>query len=149
MKKKTLTEEVNRMLILMESPANKWVVAAEGLVKVLKETPGFSKLRYIRNLEDAVTPEDVIKVLNEMAIYSRELKKVVLEHVYKNLNSEVTNTVSELIEASKNGLDAGRPMDEINKLMEEMDYKLNEIKDILVMIESQENKDILNKLNEF
>jgi hypothetical protein len=153
MKKKTLTEEVNRMLILMESPTNKWVKAAEVLVTVLKETPGFSKLKYISYLEKATTPEDVIKLLNEMATYSTKLKKVVLEHVYKNLGSEVTNTVSQLIEASKNALDAGRPMEEINKLIDDtinkdiIDYNL--VDDVERELMEMIKNDIVKQIDEY
>ena len=153
MKKKTLTEEINRMLILMESPTNKWVKAAKELVKILQEIPAFYKLRYIRNLEDAVTPEDVIKVFNDMAIYSKELKKVVLEHVYKTLGSEVTNTVSQLIEASKNALDAGRPMEEINKLINDTINKdiidANLVDDVERELMEMIKNDIVKQIDEY
>jgi hypothetical protein len=150
MKKKTLTEEINRMLILMESPANKWVVAAQELAKILKEIPGFTGLKYIDKLKVVVTPEDVIKLLNEMSIYSTKLNKVVLETIYKNLPPEVTNTVSQLIETIKEGLDAGRSRVEINKLIDDtiktLDSKVDDIEvDLLKLVKD----DIVKQVDEY
>jgi hypothetical protein len=150
MKKKTLTEEINRMLILMESPANKWVVAAQELAKILKEIPGFTGLKYIDKLKVVVTPEDVIKLLNEMSIYSTKLNKVVLETIYKNLPPEVTNTVSQLIETIKEGLDAGRSRVEINKLIDDtiktLDSKVDDVeRELMGMIKD----DIVKQVDEY
>jgi hypothetical protein len=133
MKKKTLTEEINRMLLLMEAPANKWVMAAEGLVKVLKEIPGLSNfiLNSIESLSKASNSEEVIGLLNSLAKANPKLRKDILDTVYKNLDPEVKNTVSELIEEAKDGLDAGRTMEDINKLIDDtiktLDSKVDDI----------------------
>ena len=133
MKKKTLTEEINRMLLLMEAPANKWVMAVEGLVKVLKEIPGLTNfmLNSLEELTRAGNSEEVIGLLNALAKTAPQLRKDILDTVYKNLDPEVKNTVSELIEEAKAGLDAGRPMQEINKLIDDtiktLDSKVDDI----------------------
>ena len=133
MKKKTLTEEINRILLLMESPANKWVMAVEGLVKVLKEIPGLTNfmLNSLEELTRAGNSEEVIGLLNALAKTAPQLRKDILDTVYKNLDPEVKNTVSELIEEAKAGLDAGRPMQEINKLIDDtiktLDSKVDDI----------------------
>jgi hypothetical protein len=105
MKKKTLTEEINRMLILMESPANKWVTAAEGLVKVLKEIPGLSNfiINSIDGLSRARNSEEVIGLLNSLAKASPLLRDDILKTVYKELNPVVKDVVSDAIEQIKTG----------------------------------------------
>ena len=117
----------------MEAPANKWVMAVEGLVKVLKEIPGLTNfmLNSLEELTRAGNSEEVIGLLNALAKTAPQLRKDILDTVYKNLDPEVKNTVSELIEEAKAGLDAGRPMQEINKLIDDtiktLDSKVDDI----------------------
>jgi len=155
MKKKTLTEEVNRMLILMESPANKWVMAAEGLVKVLKEIPGLSNLIIdgIDDLSRALSSEEVIKSLNSLAKASPLLRDDILKTVYEKLNPVVKNVVSDAIERIKNRLDDGIKKDDasvttfIDETIETLDSNFVEVIEapLLKMIKD----DIVKQVDEY
>jgi len=155
MKKKTLTEEVNRMLILMESPANKWVLAAEELVQVLKKIPGLSPLVIdgIDDLSRALSSEEVIKSLNSLAKASPLLRDDILKTVYEKLNPVVKNVVSDAIERIKNRLDDGIKKDDasvttfIDETIETLDSNFVEVIEapLLKMIKD----DIVKQVDEY
>ena len=154
MKKKTLTEEVNRILLLMESPANKWVTAAEGLVKVLKEIPGLSNfiINSIDGLSRARNSEEVIGLLNSLAKASPLLRDDILNTVYKTLNPDVKNVVSDAIEEIKKGLDDGIKKDDaavttfIDETIKTLDSQVDDIEiDLMKMIKD----DIVKQVDEY
>jgi hypothetical protein len=111
----------------MESPSNKWVMVAQDLVKVLKKIPGLTDfmINSIDDLSRARNSEEVIGLLNSLAKANPRLRKDILDTVYEHLSDEVKKTVSQLIEEAKSGLDAGRTMEDINKLIDEVIGNLN------------------------
>ena len=68
MKKKTLTEEINRIILLMESP-NKWVRVAAELVELLKKIPGVTSdlVNRVDDLSKAADSVEVIEILSDLA----------------------------------------------------------------------------------
>jgi hypothetical protein len=152
MKKKTLTEEINRMLILMESPANKWVMAVEGLVKVLKEIPGLSNLilNSLDTLSKAKTSEEVIGLLNSLAKASPKLKDDILDTVYKTLSPEVKDVVSQTVQEIKDGLDNGVSKADVEEFIDDtikvLDSKVDSIeRELMEMIKT----DIVKQVDEY
>jgi hypothetical protein len=152
MKKKTLTEEINRMLILMESPANKWVMAAEGLVKVLKEIPGLSNviLNSLDSLSNAVTSKEVIELLITLAKVSPKLKDDILKTVYETLNPQVKDVVSNAIVEIKKGLDEGVSKADVDEFIDDTIKSLDSaVDDIEVDLMEMIKDDIVKQVDKY
>jgi cell division septum initiation protein DivIVA len=120
MKKKTLTEEINRIILLMESP-NKWVRAAAELVELLKKIPGLAPdlINRVDDLSKAANSVEVIEILSDLARLSPKFADEILEKVYKELGPEIDSEILDIIAQSQRRLDDGIPMSEIKKSIDD------------------------------
>jgi hypothetical protein len=130
MKKKTLTEEINRIILLMESP-NKWVRVAAELVELLKKIPGVtSDLVYrVDDLSKAADSVEVIEILSDLARLSPKFADEILEKVYKELGPDIDSEILDIIAQSQRRLDDGIPMSEIKKSIDDRLTYINSLVD--------------------
>jgi hypothetical protein len=120
MKKKTLTEEINRIILLMESP-NKWVRVAAELVELLKKIPGVTSdlVNRVDDLSKAADSVEVIEILSDLARLSPKFADEILEKVYKELGPDIDSEILDIIAQSQRRLDDGIPMSEIKKSIDD------------------------------
>ena len=122
MKKKTLNEEINRILILMESP-NKWVTLGKGLVRVLEQLPNLSNpaKKLFGELANAADDQTAIKILIDLANTERRFFDQILPIFKKHMNNadQINLEMEEIVENVKKQLDNGATEDEVIKTIDD------------------------------